>query len=145
MIRKPWNLPKAVIKEIFEHILKWQEFNGLEGSFQFKSVKMGNNIVPACYPALRVNADADAEDNIDAAAHHQSTHRSQMKKLPVLPLDISSSMTHLTDGHNTAQSTEGHANNVFGTNGRSTAIHDHYDCAGLHKGCCNDTTFVVIN
>ena len=153
MIKQPQNLPKAVFKEIFEHISKWQEFNGPEESFRFKSVKTGNNIVPACYPALRLNGDADAnanananaENNINAGPYCKSTHRSQAKKLPILPHSISSPICHLTDGHNTVTSAKGHANNVFGTNGGLTAIHDHYDSAGLNTGCCNEAKFVVIN
>ena len=62
-----------------------------------------------------------------------------------LSSNISSPIHHLTDGHNTVSSAEGHANNVFGANGGLTAIHDHYDSAGLHKGCCNEATFVVVN
>ena len=151
MIKQPRNLPKAVIKEIFEHISKRQEFNGPEESFRFKSVKMGNNIVPACYPALRLNgdadadADADAKDIIDASPHCENTCRSQTKNVPILHHSIFSPIHHLTDGHNTVSSAKGHANNVLGANGRLTAIHDHYDSAGLNTGCCNEATFVVIN
>ena len=108
---------------------------------------MGNNIVPACYPALRLNgdADADAEDNINASPHCKNTCRSQTKKLPILPHGISSPIHHLTDGHNTVSSAKEHTNNGFGANGGLTAIHDHYDSAGLNTGCCNKATFVVIN
>ena len=114
-------------------------------------MKTGNNIVPACYPALRLNGNADAnananaEDNIDASPHRKNTHRSQTKNLPILPHSISSPIRHLTDGHNTIGSAKEHANNSFGANGRLTAIHDHYDSAGLNTGCCNEATFVVIN
>ena len=112
---------------------------------------MGNNIVPACYPALRLNGDADAdtdadaEDIIDAGPHCKNTRRSQTKNLPILPHGISSPICHLTDGHNTISSTKEHTNNGFGANSGLTAIHDHYDSAGLNTGCCNEATFVVIN
>ena len=114
-------------------------------------MKTGNNIVPACYPALRLNGDADAdtdadaEDIIDAGPHCENTRRSQTKNVPILCHGIFSPIRHLTDGHNTVSSIKEHANNSFSTNGRLTAIHDHYDSAGLNTGCCNEATFVVIN
>jgi hypothetical protein len=59
-IRQPRNLTKAVIMEIFEHLLERQKMHGPDETFRFKSVKSGDNIIPAQYPRDKGNADAGA-------------------------------------------------------------------------------------
>ena len=50
-----------MIQEFFKHVLNWQEIEGSEAAFRFKSIKAGNNIVEALYRIRMADADIAAD------------------------------------------------------------------------------------
>jgi len=48
-IRQPWNMMKLVIQEMFEYLSRQQELEGSTQAFQFKSVKLNEQIIGTQY------------------------------------------------------------------------------------------------
>jgi hypothetical protein len=116
-IRQPRNLTKAVIKEIFEHLLERQKMHGPEATFLFKSVKSGDNIVPAKYPSDKGNADAEADAGAEAGRRRNIYPPRNDRTRAQLPQTTHEYVTH-----------------------------QHYDADGVQSNTgCNEATFVIVD
>jgi hypothetical protein len=134
-IRQPRNLTKAVIEEMFVHLVGRQEIHGPEDTLRFKSVKIGSKIVPAKYQNGKGDAVADADAGHRVKRSKELSGRTPRDLAARSPVVRSGGRRRIADGSGPPDA-----------EAQRDAIHQHFDVQGIRNHAfCNDTTFVVVD